>query len=118
MTQDARASSSSALVYNQADCKKPVKRLWISSMEESAIREGFENLKDGGEYDNLYQSALCRLWADWLVGINATSAFFSAVPQNLEYRQGADADAGAALRQAQQNILFPKGKVFYRRPLT
>ena len=63
------------LVYNQANCRKPVKRLWISSMEESAIREGFENLKDGAEYDNLYQSALCRLWADWLVGINATRLF-------------------------------------------
>ena len=63
------------LVYNQANCRKPVKRLWNSSMEESAIREGFENLKDGAEYDNLYQSALCRLWADWLVGINATRLF-------------------------------------------
>lgn len=63
------------LVYNQANCKKPVKRLWISSMEESAIREGFANLKDGSAYDNLYQSALCRLWADWLVGINATRLF-------------------------------------------
>lgn len=63
------------LVYNQADCKKPMKRLWISSMEESAIREGFQNLKDGSAYDNLYQSALCRLWADWLVGINATRLF-------------------------------------------
>lgn len=64
------------LVYAQANCKKPVKRLWISSMEESAIREGFQNLKDGSKYDNLYQSALCRLWADWLVGINATRLFF------------------------------------------
>ena len=63
------------LVYNQANCRKPVKRLWISSMEESAIREGFQNLKDGSAYDNLYQSALCRLWADWLVGINATRLF-------------------------------------------
>ena len=63
------------LVYNQANCKKPIKRLWISSMEESAIREGFASLKDGSEYDNLYQSALCRLWADWLVGINATRLF-------------------------------------------
>ena len=63
------------LVYAQANCRKPVKRLWISSMEESAIREGFENLKDGSAYDNLYQSALCRLWADWLVGINATRLF-------------------------------------------
>ncbi len=51
-------------VYEQANCKKPFSRLWISSMEESAIREGFSNLKDGRSYDNLYQSALCRAKAD------------------------------------------------------
>ena len=62
-------------VMEKAGCKKPVKRLWISSMEESAIRKGFENLKDGKEYDSLYQSALCRAKADWLVGINATRLF-------------------------------------------
>ena len=63
------------LVYNMANCKKPIKRLWISSIENAAIREGFENLKDVGEYDNLYYSALCRMWADWIVGINATRLF-------------------------------------------
>ena len=63
------------LVFNQANCKKPVKRLWLSSMEESAIREGFETLKESIAYDNLYQSSLCRLWADWLVGINGTRLF-------------------------------------------
>ena len=63
------------LVYNMANCKKPIIRLWISSMENAAIREGFENLKDGSEYDNLYYSALCRMWADWIVGINATRLF-------------------------------------------
>lgn len=63
------------LVYNKAECKKPMKRLWISSMEESAICEGFNNLKDGSEFNNLYLSSLCRLWADWLVGINATRLF-------------------------------------------
>jgi len=63
------------LVYEMAGCKKPVKRLWISSMEERAIREGFENLKAGNEYDNLYDSAKCRQQADWLVGINATRLF-------------------------------------------
>ena len=62
-------------VYEQANCKKPFSRLWISSMEESAIREGFSNLKDGRSYDDLYQSALCRAKADWLVGINATRLF-------------------------------------------
>ena len=62
-------------VMEKADCKKPVKRLWISSMEESAIRKSFENLKDGKDYDSLYQSALCRAKADWIVGINATRLF-------------------------------------------
>ena len=62
-------------VYHMAGCKKPFTRLWISSMEESAIREGFQNLKDGREYDNLYHSALCRAKADWLIGINATRLF-------------------------------------------
>lgn len=62
-------------VYEQADCRKPFKRLWISSMEDSAIREGMDALKDGQEYDALYQSALCRARADWLVGINATRLF-------------------------------------------
>ena len=63
------------LVYEQAGCRKPVKRLWISSMEEKAIREGFQNLKDGSCYDDLYRSALCRAQADWLVGINGSRLF-------------------------------------------
>ena len=63
------------LVYDQAGCGKPIKRLWISSMEESAIREGFENLFPGSDYDNLYHSALCRQRADWLVGLNGTRLF-------------------------------------------
>lgn len=62
-------------VYLLAGCVKPVKRLWISSMEDAAIREGFENLRDGSEYDKLYAAALCRSKADWLVGINATRLF-------------------------------------------
>lgn len=63
------------LVYNQTGCKKPYKRLWISSMEESAIKEGLSKMKDGHEYDNLYYSALSRLQADWLVGINISRLF-------------------------------------------
>ena len=62
-------------VYHVAGCEKPILRLWISSMEESAIQQGFENLKDGRQYENLYQSALCRAKADWLIGINATRLF-------------------------------------------
>ena len=70
-------------VYNMCGCKKPYFRLWISSMEESAIREGFNNLKDGREYDNLYNSALCRAKADWIIGINATRLFTSLYRKHL-----------------------------------
>ena len=63
------------LVYEMAGCTKPIERLWISSMEDMAIREGFSDLRPGAEYDSLYQSALCRQKADWLVGINATRLF-------------------------------------------
>lgn len=63
------------LVYNQAKCTKPVQRLWISSMEESAIRAGFDKLRPGSDYDNLYKAALCRSQADWLIGINGTRTF-------------------------------------------
>lgn len=62
-------------VYCLAGCTKPMKRLWISSMEDSAIREGFANLRPGADYDGLHQAALCRAKADWLVGINATRLF-------------------------------------------
>ena len=62
-------------VYQMAGCAKPVKRLWISSMEDAAIREGFANLRPDSDYDALYRSALCRAKADWLVGINATRLF-------------------------------------------
>ena len=71
------------LVYNQAKCKKPFERLWISSMEDQAILEGFSNLKLGTEYDALYQSALCRERADWIVGINATRLFSCLYGQTL-----------------------------------
>ena len=62
-------------VYNVANCKKPMRRLWISSMEADAIRAGFADLKDGADYDALYSSALCRAKADWIIGINATRLF-------------------------------------------
>ncbi|MBC1945412.1 DNA topoisomerase 3 [Listeria booriae] len=63
------------LAYEQVKCKKPMERLWVSSMETSAISEGLANLQPSSEYDNLYQAALCRAQADWLVGINATRLF-------------------------------------------
>ena len=63
------------LVYEQTGCKKPVSRLWLSSMEDNAVREGFANLKPSKEYDALYQAALCRERADWMVGINCSRLF-------------------------------------------
>ena len=71
------------LVYHQCGCKKPVERLWISSMEDSAIREGFQKLRPGTEYDALYEAALCRERADWIVGINATRLFSCLYGQTL-----------------------------------
>ncbi len=71
------------LVYEQADCKKPVSRLWLSSMEETAIREGFAHLKPSTEYDALYEAALCRERADWIVGINASRLFSCLYNQSL-----------------------------------
>ena len=72
------------LVYEQAGCTKTVKRLWVSSMEEAAIKKGFASLKDGSQYESLYQSALCRAKADWLVGINASRLFSVLYNQNLK----------------------------------
>lgn len=63
------------LVYHQAGCRKPFERLWISSMEDAAIREGFARLEPSGKYDALYEAALCRERADWIVGMNATRLF-------------------------------------------
>lgn len=71
------------LVYHQAGCKKPFERLWISSMEDKAIAEGFANLKSGTEYDALYEAALCRERADWIVGMNATRLFSTLYGQTL-----------------------------------
>lgn len=70
------------LVYNQANCKKKMKRLWISSMEDSAIKDGFDHLKDGEEYDNLFESAQARAIADWLVGMNISRLYSCLYKQN------------------------------------
>ena len=71
------------LVYHQAKCKKPFERLWISSMEDQAISDGFSHLKNGREYDDLYRAALCRERADWIVGMNATRLFSTLYRQTL-----------------------------------
>lgn len=71
------------LVYEKAGCKKPIKRLWISSLEDEAIKNGFHSLKDGSEYELLYKAALSRERADWIVGINATRFFSTTYGQTL-----------------------------------
>ena len=70
------------LVYNEAKCKNKMKRLWISSMEDSAIKEGFDNLTDGKDYDNLFESAQARAIADWLVGMNISRLYSCLYQQN------------------------------------
>ena len=70
------------LVYNQVNCKKKMKRLWISSMEDSAIKEGFDNLTDGKDYDSLFESAQARAIADWLVGMNISRLYSCLYQQN------------------------------------
>lgn len=70
------------LVYNEAKCKKKMQRLWISSMEDSAIKEGFDNLKDGKAYDNLFESSQARAIADWLVGMNISRLYSCLYKQN------------------------------------
>ena len=70
------------LVYLQANCKKKMKRLWISSMEDSAIKDGFDNLKDGKDYDNLFESAQARAIADWLIGMNISRLYSLLYQQN------------------------------------
>ena len=71
------------LVYHQADCRKPFERLWISSMEDQAIRDGFAHLEPSTKYDALYEAALCRERADWIVGMNATRLFSCLYHQTL-----------------------------------
>ena len=71
------------LVYNKVGCTKPFKRLWISSLEDAAIREGFRHLHDSSEYDRLYEAALSRSKADWIVGINGTRLFSTLYNRKL-----------------------------------
>ena len=68
------------LVYQKAGCKKPFRRIWLSSMEDAAIREAFANPRPGSDYNNLYEAARCREQADWIVGINATRLFSLSEP--------------------------------------
>ncbi|MCQ2510374.1 MAG: DNA topoisomerase 3, partial [Lachnospiraceae bacterium] len=100
------------LVYHQAGCSKPMKRLWISSMEDQAIEEGFRNLRPSSEYDSLYEAALCRERADWIVGINATRLFSCLYRQKLNVgRVMTPTLAMVVLRDAE--IMAFKPEAFY-----
>ena len=100
------------LVYQQAGCHKPFKRLWISSMEDSAIKAGFANLKDGSAYDQLYQAALCRSKADWLVGINATRLFTTLYNKRLTVGRVQTPTLAMLVERQQQIQGFQKEKYF------
>lgn len=100
------------LVYEKLRCKKPIKRLWISSMEESAIANGFENLRNGADYELLYQSALCRAKADWIVGINATRLFSVLYGQTLNVGRVMTPTL-AMIVERQVNISKFKAEPFY-----
>ena len=105
------------LVYHQCGCKKPFERLWVSSMEDSAIREGFQNLKPSSEYDALYEAALCRERADWLVGMNATRLFSCLYGQTLNVgRVMTPTLTMAVMREAE--IFAFKSEPFYTVELT
>ncbi len=98
-------------VYDMAGCKKPMRRLWISSMEESAIKAGFASLKDGRDYDALFASALCRAKADWIIGINATRLFSCLYGKHLERGARPDPDLKNAHRPGRGYFAFPERKI-------
>lgn len=103
------------LVYEMAGCQKPVERLWISSMEDGAIREGYRNLQPGSGYDRLYQSALCRQKADWLVGINATRLFSVLYHHTLNVGRVQTPTLAMLAQRNEKILLFRKEKYYHVR---
>ena len=103
------------LVYEIAGCCKPVQRLWISSMEDSAIREGFSGLRPGADYEALYQSALCRQKADWLVGINATRLFSVLYHRTLNVGRVQTPTLAMLVEREQKISQFQKEKYYVLR---
>jgi len=99
-------------IYQMCGCKKPIYRLWISSMEDAAIAQGFRELKDGKEYDNLFAAARCREWADWLVGINATRLFSVLYHRTLNVGRVVSPTL-AILVQREADIMAFKSEPFY-----
>ena len=86
-------------IYRMAGCKKPVRRLWISSMTDAAIRKGFEELRPASDYDALFESARCRSLADWLVCMNASRAFTPVSYTHLDVYKRQDISAGLVLQE-------------------
>ena len=103
------------LVHEMAACKKPILRLWISSMEDSAIREGMKNLRPGEEYEALYRSALCRQKADWLVGINATRLFSVLYHRTLNVGRVQTPTLAMLCERETKIVLFRKEKYHHVR---
>ena len=96
------------LVYQHAGCSKPILRLWISSMEDAAIRDGFEHLRPGADYDLLYRAALCRAGADWLVGINATRLFSVLYGDTLNVGRVMTPTLALIVQREDADPLFPE----------
>lgn len=103
------------LVYEQAGCTKPFERLWISSMEDAAIREGFENLKPGTDYDKLFASAMCRSRADWIVGINGTRLFSVLYGGSLSVGRVQSPTLAMLVERDEQVRDFKKEKYYHAR---
>ena len=103
------------LVYEAAGCSKPFSRLWISSMEDAAIREGFSDLRPGVDYDSLYQSALCRQKADWLIGINASRLFSVLYHHTLNVGRVQTPTLAMLADRDSKIVLFRKEKYYHVR---
>ena len=103
------------LVYEKAGCTKPMKRLWLSSMEPAEIRRAFENMRPGAEYDNLYAAALCRAKADWLVGMNATRLMSLVYHRTLNVGRVVSPDAVLASRAKERDRGISAGNFLHRR---
>ena len=100
------------LVYNQVNCKKKMKRLWISSMEDSAIKEGFDNLTDGKDYDNLFESAKARAIADWLVGMNISRLYSCLYQQNYSVGRVQTPTLAMIVKRDDEIVNFKKEKYY------
>lgn len=103
------------LAVEMAGCTKPVWRLWISSMEDTAIREGFSNLEPGSRYEPLYHSALCRSKADWLIGINATRLFSVLYHKTLNVGRVQTPTLAMLAERDGKIMLFQKKKYYHVR---